>query len=638
MNSSRLDAIGSWALALLATLMVASCSDAEPVVNMPIERILLDFPAEPDRRTVESENPTLPVQATTLHPSPYRQFDSGAIAALQMVPPARVQLDLNDLPGDAELRFGTGYDLPAYEGEAAGSVRFRVYDGDTVLHEAFMPFGPGEPPGRQIWRRAAIPIDGLTSVVLETHLQKGDADALPPAGFGGLQIVRAEKRPRERASADQPNLVVVVIDTLRADRTSAYGYGRETTPHLAALAERGTRFASSWAPSPWTWPSTASLMTTLEPPEHGLMGPTNACYLSQSLVSLPESLQSAGWTTGAFSANPLIHTGKGFDQGFESFQEYRWTPSGAIMDDVDVWLKAQSEWRFFLYLHLTDPHEYRPRQASSKSLLGDKPQGFTPTRLQTTHARMRQGKSHDIGKLQADVAYRSSQYDATVFEADEALGRLHAKLAELGRLDDTIVLVTSDHGEAFLEHGALNHSSTLHDEMVNVPLILAGPGVPTGRTVLDRVQNRHVASTLLQLLDVEPTGNLLHGIDLLDDAQRKAASKEPFFFTTMLGYWDAEGDLPALQQVPLHGVRTQDELFYYTPGADRPARRYYQLDADPTAHDDRSTQNPERCDDLARMIQTWMEDLVARSPVVVGGGRSTQDLLQGIGYVGDQDE
>ncbi len=638
MTPSCPDGPRSWALVLLGLVLATACGDAEPVVFMPIERILVDIPAEPDRRVVETENPKSPVEATTIHPSPFRQFDAGAIAGLSMVPPARVRLNLEGLPRDSELRFGTGYDQLAYELESEGTVRFRIYNGETLLHENFMPFGPGIPDARKIWRRAAVPLGGMQNVVLETHLIRGDPDLLPPAGFGGLKIASDEERPRELATDDHPNLVVVVIDTLRPDRTSTYGYDQETSPHLSALAERGTKFESAWAPSPWTWPSTASLLTTLEPPEHGLMGPTNAVYLTQSLYTLPECLQTEGWTTGAFSTNPLIQVGKGFDQGFESFTEYRWKPSYLLMDEADAWLEQNSEWRFFLYLHLTDPHEYTPRRATSKSLIGTKPDGYSLARLQTAHTRMLRGKSHDIDQLRTDVAYRSTKYDATVFESDEALGRLHDKLAALGRLEDTIIVVTSDHGEAFMEHDVLHHSSTLYDEMVKVPLIIAGPGVPSGRTISERVQNRHLASTLLQLIDVEPTSNLTSGIDLFDDARRSSASAEPFFFTTMLGYWAAEGEQAELRQQPLHGVRVNDELFFHTPGLDRPMRRYFKLDADPTAHEDLSEQFPERCDDLAGMIQVWMETLVARSPVVVGGGRSTQDLLQGIGYVGDDDE
>jgi len=90
--------------------------------------------------------------------------------------------------------------------------------------------------------------------------------------------------------------------------------------------------------------------------------------------------------------------------------------------------------------------------------------------------------------------------------------------------------------------------------------------------------------------------------------------------------------------MPLHGVRMGDEMFFYSPGLERPSRRYFKLDSDPTAHHDLSAQFPERCDALAAMIKVWMEALVARSPVVVGGGRSTQDLLQGNGYVGDDDD
>lgn len=615
----------------LAALAV-SCSDGEPVVTMPIERILADVATVPEMRTVQVENPDHPVEARTLAPSAYRQFDAAGLPSLELVPPARVTLDLSEMDPRGELRFAVGHDATAFTGEDKGVVRYRVLDGEKVLFEALRPFGPETRPIEQSWKRGSLPIAGLDQVVLETALV-GGGDAAPEAGFGSIQVVVDEARARERASSDHPNVIVVVIDTLRADRLSGHGYDKPTSPNIDALARRGTQFDSAWSAAPWTWPSTASLLTTLSPPEHGLTD-HNSCYLSETLDTISECLQQEGWTTGGFSSNPLVHSGKGFAQGFETFEEFTWARANGVMKKVEPWLRENAKWRFFMYVHLSDPHEYRPREVFSKQFQTPKPEGYSLARLRTNYARSLTGESHNLGLLQADVEYLSSIYDATIAESDDAVGQISLLLEELGRTEDTIVVVTSDHGEAFLEHDFLYHSAILHDEMVHVPLVIAGPGVPQGVRIAERVENRFLAPTLLGKVHVDPLGRI-QGPDLLDEAARAEAAAEPFFFTTSKGSWAKIGEHEAVMRVPMHGVRTQTELFYTSPDLDRPSRHLFDLVQDPGAHKDLSAERPERCDELARMIRTWIEKGTANSPLVLDGGQSALDLLRANGYAGD---
>tara|TARA_R110002072_G_scaffold128081_2_gene265613 strand:- start:1416 stop:3422 length:2007 start_codon:yes stop_codon:yes gene_type:complete len=622
-------------LASIATFVVA-CGDPEPVDLMPVDRIHTTFVTEPDRQEVLAEHAAHPVVPRTMAPTNRAQFDSTPSPALRMVPPARVKLDCRLLPPDAHMRFALGFDGSAYEGEGKGKVRFRVLDGENVLHTSEMPYGQQLRHRDRAWSRQELELRGHDSIVIETQLVEGSTGD-PAAAFANLEIVQHVEIPRERVERDKPNVVVVVVDTLRADRTSTYGYDKPTTPHLDALGQRGVVFDSAWAATPWTWPSTASILTSLSPPEHGLVDYT-ACYLSQRLDTLPERMQEEGYTTAGFTANPLVRADKGFNQGFETFWESPWVPADTVFDEVEPWLRAQTDHRFFLYVQLSDPHEYEPKEPFRSAFASAKPQGYTPVRWRTTFIRKIKGESHDPAQLVADTQYNSTLYDATVAQADAGLGRLTALLDELGQLDDTIIIVTSDHGEAFLEHGRIHHSNTVHEEMVRVPFVMAGPGVPAGVRCMERVENRFLAPTLLARLNLENASNL-QGPDLLDDEVRERRSREPLFFSTAHGLWEATDEHEALLRVPLHGVLTDSELFYFSTDKDRPTRELFDLSEDPGALHDLSEQRVERCDRLEQMILTWIETGVETCPVTLDGGESALEFLQANGYVGgDEDD
>ncbi|MDF1798473.1 MAG: sulfatase-like hydrolase/transferase, partial [Planctomycetota bacterium] len=204
-------------------------------------------------------------------------------------------------------------------------------------------------------------------------------EAAPLVGFGRLRLLTRNEVPIARATPERPNVVLVVMDTLRGDRTSVGGYGRPTTPHLAELAARGTSYTSAFATSSWTWPSTGSLLTGLLPEEHGVEEP-GASYLFGELDTLAELYQRAGAATAAFVGNRLISAPHNFDQGFQHFD----APARSEFVDSDVlvpaaidWLDEHTDERFFLYLHLVDPHRpYQPDVASVAALPAARPDGF----------------------------------------------------------------------------------------------------------------------------------------------------------------------------------------------------------------------------------------------------------------------
>jgi len=320
------------------------------------------------------------------------------------------------------------------------------------------------------------------------------------------------------------NVILIVVDTLRADHLSLAGYARATSPRLAEYAPRGTYFDRFHSHSSWTRPSVATILTSLMPRSHGIV--TSGDALSRAVVTLPEALRIAGYDTLAFVANPQIHPALGFDQGFESFFDLfrkELNPMLIVPEDIPASatdaealaktiavLRAEAHSPFFAYVHLLDPHgPYTPDAADAAEFAISGYRGPIS------------GSIHDFAKLAlapaveaADLAQFKALYDAEIRGTDRDLGAFLDDLDRAGMLANTHVLVTSDHGEEFLEHGGTGHGRKLHEEQIHVPLLWIGPGVPRGKVVHDLAGLVDLAPTLIDLLGVRAEGMKLEGRSL----------------------------------------------------------------------------------------------------------------------------
>jgi len=597
---------------------------------MPITEVQVSLVAEEAFREVLTENDAAPIESGTFAPQGMSSGDSGPLPAVVMPPPASARFRIGKLDPRCRLEFAVGFDIAAYEGDAAGVVAFRLEAPGGEPIEFELPYGKQVPNAKRTWRRSIWIPEGAEEFVLSTKLASGSG--APPACFASLELVTQDERPRERASAEAPNLVVLVVDTLRYDRLGAYGNERGLTPNIDALAQRGTLFERAYSAAPWTWPSTASILTGLTPAEHGVQS-HQACYLADALDTLPEALQREGWTTGGFSANPLISASKAFDQGFERFESYEWKHADVVMDDAISWLREIAEWRFFLYLQVVDPHDYRPSQQNERRFAPDPPEGFSRKGVRSLLGKEVLGEAYERERMERWVAHLEDLYDACVADVDRELGRLIAELEAQGQLDNTIFVVTSDHGEEFLDHGLLYHGSQLHRELVGIPLVIAGPGVAAGQRVDRRVENRFLAPTLLAHFGLEAPGNL-EGVDLLDAEAVEAASREASFVTTSQGIW-RRADGPDWRNLDMHGVRLGDELFLWLPEAPDGTSpvALFDLAADPDALVDLSGERPERCEALRGVVERWLQRGAEVRPNVLSGGAGALEMLRKLGYV-----
>jgi arylsulfatase A-like enzyme len=364
----------------------------------------------------------------------------------------------------------------------------------------------------------------------------GDA---PGKGAGGLRLARPRlrveppaPRPDERERR-RPPIVVYLIDALRADHVGAYGYARPTTPHIDAFAQDATLFEHAVAQSPWTRPSVISLFTGLFPQTHGINGREEA--VSHDLLLLPERLRQIGYRTLAVVTNGNVSPAFGMRRGFDTFEQLRELPtveihqlSDRVNEVVFPWLEDLRDGEpFFLYLHTTDPHwPYTPRPPFRQRFAPDVDDPAVGTKRPL---RQPFRIERPTPRLLRDVL---GLYDAEIAFNDESFGALIEKLHELDLYARSLIVLVSDHGEGFYDHGSWRHGTSVFDEEIRIPFVVKFPEDLGRGARVERVA-RHVdlLPTLLDYLG-EPIPASLQGRSLLPglDAPREDDAPPTFAY------------------------------------------------------------------------------------------------------------
>jgi len=330
------------------------------------------------------------------------------------------------------------------------------------------------------------------------------------------------------AVRELPNIVLVSIDSLRADALGCGGSARDTSPFLDALAARGVRFANAFSTTSWTMPAHAALFTGLWDSTHGLVD--NGQRLSDAHVTLAELLLTRGYATAGVYGGPYLHPAFGLAQGFDSWtscmastesdderaRAIAGSPTSLAHTDVTgpTTRAAVARWAetarapYFLFVHLWDVHyDYLPPREYVER--------FDPGYDGPIDGRDVMGPRVSATLAPRDREHLRALYDAEVRFTDDVLRGMFADLEARGLLANTIVVVTADHGEEFFEHGGKGHQRTLFDEVVRVPLLVAGPGVAAGRVVSEQVRLIDLYPTLARLAGVPASEELaVQGHDL----------------------------------------------------------------------------------------------------------------------------
>ena len=431
--------------------------------------------------------------------------------AIVLLPGERLVFELPELGEEPRLAIGAGAWRPLLLEPLGGTATLRVSAGGRELLARAFEASAARAAGR--WEELALALPART---LELALS-GDA----PLAIGA-PLVRTRA-----ARARGPSVLLVSLDTLRADHVGAYGYPLGTTPHLDRLAARGLLCRDASSQAPYTLPSHATLLTGQFPSVHGVVTRGRTLAAARS-TSLAETLARAGWATQAFTAGGFVNADFGLDRGFEGFgvidplredgshylrnlaRKVGPARAAELVDahgfaGVERWLADRRDERFFLFLHTYTVHDYDPPESYLRCEELGCARPAVPLRTRTPE----EGAAF-TPEMRAHVVHL---YDAALRYADERLGRLLARMDELGLLDETLVVVTSDHGEEFFEHGALQHGRTLYEELLAIPLIFAGPGIEP--RVLERpALLADVAPTVLARLGLARDPHA-QGVDLL---------------------------------------------------------------------------------------------------------------------------
>jgi len=329
------------------------------------------------------------------------------------------------------------------------------------------------------------------------------------------------------AAPSGPSFILISIDSLRPDHLGCYGYARETSPTLDRLAREGTLFETAWSSTSWTLPAHAALFTSLPDRVHG-------CYdgdrwLARNRTTVAEAFKDAGYETVGFFSGPYLHPNYGLSQGFGSYHDctsysdktiallqgkapenaespldlcFKDITNDIVLESVTRWLDERPGGPFFMFIHMWDVHyEYIPPPPYD-TLFDPDHRGKTVSPVYPEGVNLRAAVST---RQPRSLEHLKSLYDGEIRWTDDTLARLFAKLKAIGHFDDTVIVVTADHGEAFGEHGVLGHHYTLFEEEVRIPLIIRyPPSVPAGRRVREVAHITDIAPTLLSLASLPP--------------------------------------------------------------------------------------------------------------------------------------
>ncbi|MEA2693431.1 MAG: choline-sulfatase, partial [Acidobacteriota bacterium] len=477
----------------------------------------LTFSTRPELAVIEHDHERRPVVLTTTAPWSWR-------GRVPLGKPA-LHLGVETLPSAWHTVTGLEVRVVAQAGRERevvvfGRTRGQGYDGPRWLDldADLSPYA-----GREITLEFSAELEGLPPRFAKANL----------VAWGPVLVSTHPRADRAR----RPNILFILVDTLRRDHLTPYGYSRDTSPEIARwIAKPGMVVEDAYSQAPWTLPSVVSLMTGREPGE--ILGSDLATFgIPTELTPMAERLAKLGYRTGGFIANPVLHVGAGFERGFSTFYappaDVEWIRRHAdsLNEHALPWLRAHQDRPFFAYVHYVDPHDPydNPEIVDGKS-------PFLPN----YDGPVRGGWVHDVYSGYStlpdparDLPQIQALYDSEVHYVDRHVGQLLATLSP-EVLANTLIVFTADHGEEHDDHGGWKHGQTLYEEQVHVPLLLRWDGhVPAGRRLTGTVRLLDLLPTLMTAAGGtgDPTWE---GIDLLPAATGKGALPERAAFTQSL--------------------------------------------------------------------------------------------------------
>jgi len=461
------------------------------------------------------------------------------------------------------------------------------------------------------------------------------------AGPASLLLRAGSVRPRLKADADHPNIILLTIDALRADHLSCYGYPKPTSPNIDRLASEGVKFNHAVSTAPWTFPAFSAIHTSMYPSELGISAynvPLSQIGTQQRLdplrTTLAEMLQGQGYRTQGIVTNPWLFPEFGMSQGFEGYivvdrphahdydeilsntlvgrvanraepaeatlrglYEAMMGPAGLPVWDVRAdrvtaevlnWLEDHHQEQFFLWIHYIDPHypfsppaAYRPSIAGVSNERLDFLGSYNEEEIYTGRARLRPADRDAIVAL----------YDGEIRYVDRYVGEVLDRMDALGLRENTLFMLSADHGDEFWEHGGYQHGHALYNELIHVPLIVRGPrGFSAPQSIDSVVRHIDIAPTLAEIAGA-PMHEDAHGVSLVpllngSETAPRVAFSEGLFLTS-----------------EKKAAREGDHKLIYDPFSG--ASELYNLRSDPRERDNLATTELATTNALKQMLFAW---------------------------------
>jgi arylsulfatase A-like enzyme len=430
------------------------------------------------------------------------------------------------------------------------------------------------------------------------------------------------------------NVVIITVDTLRSDHLGCYGYHRPTSPRIDRFAEAGALFENVVCQSSQTLPSHASIFLGTNPRTHLTI--SHESVVGSGQTTLAEMLKNEGYVTGAFISSHALDSRYGLDQGFDTYWEVhkeatipqrqmlKANERDATTGGVLEWLELHADSRFFLWVHWFHPHRpYEPPPRYLETFAG----GYQGTATSDPEFIMKVWRE-EIELGPEDIAYLSGSYDGEVAFSDAQIGRLLDALSSMDLMENTIIIVTADHGELLYEHERyFGHDIALYDECIMIPLVMHVPGlVPASRRIGEMVQSLDILPTVLDLLGIKCPSHaegksLMPLLDGSGEPTAEAAFSETYPFPEKCE--------------PRHSVRTADSKLIWKEVRQAPLiKEYYDLAADPGESENLFPELLPEAVRLDSILSGWMEDGGLRpAPIPTARESGRRNILKSLGYL-----
>lgn len=431
------------------------------------------------------------------------------------------------------------------------------------------------------------------------------------------------------------SLILITVDTLRADRLSSYGYDRDTSPNIDRLAGEGALFEQAFGQRGLTWPSLTSIMTSRYPSDHGVRD--NGEWLAKTKVTLGEVLRDAGFRTAAFLTNMTNAPHRGFEHleafPIDSPSASRDRPTDTLAAEAALnWLESNHADRFFLWLHLLAPHApYAPPSAFSLK--------FSP------HADAYSGEMEDLWQVTygerdpgpGELEALQALYDAEVAFVDHLVGSVLNGVDELGLRDETLVVFTADHGEELYQrHRYFFHQCSIFDSVLQLPLIFRfPPRIEAGRRVGTMVESLDIAPTIVELLGVRAPH--FAGRSLMSLLDRESSQPEPL---EQVAFAELGPAIYSVRTPRWRLITNPEEARIRAGGRDSTRSCYlidqaelYDLSIDPRELHNVIEDHPEAAERLRAELSRWLESTPVHQAPEEAMREETIDELRALGYL-----